>query len=78
MISDLSQKLLTSALIWSPSMKTFHSTKNFRFLTAVALETGFKDFVETGQNLSKRKLKIGTFHIDCRDVKIFHINLLLL
>ena len=59
-------------------MKNFHTTKHFLFLAVVAMETGFKDFDETGQNFSKRKLKIGTFHIDCRDVNTFHINLLLL
>ena len=42
------------------------------------METEFKGFVETGQNFSKRKLKIGTFQMDCGDVNSFHINLLLL
>ena len=56
-------------------MKNFHSTKRFRFLAMVAMETGLKDFAETGQNFSKRKLKIGIFHIDCWDVNTFHINI---
>ena len=59
-------------------MKNFHSTKHFLLLEVVAMETGIKDFVETGQNVSKRKLKIDTFHVDCSDIHIFHINLLLL
>ena len=57
-------------------MKNFHSTKHFLFLAVVAMETGLKDFVETGQNFSKRKLKIGSFHIDCLDSNTYHINLL--
>ena len=56
-------------------MKNFHSTKHFLFLAAVAMETGFKDYAETGQKFSKRKMEIGTFHIDCLDVNTFHINL---
>ena len=68
-------EIIDSTLIWSPSMKNFHSTKHFLFLAAVAMETGFKDFAETGQNFSKRKMKIWTFHIDYWDVNTFHINL---
>ena len=56
-------------------MKNFQSTKDFPFLVMVAMETGFKDFAETGQNFSKRKLKNVIFHIDCWDVNTFHINL---
>ena len=57
-------------------MKNFHSTKRFLFLAVVAMETGFKDFVETGQNFSEKKWKIGTFSVDCWDIDTFHINLL--
>ena len=45
-------------------MKNFHSTMYFLFLAVVEMEMGFKDFGETEQNFSKRKLKIG-IHIDC-------------
>ena len=69
-------EIIGSTLIWSPSMKNFHSTKYFLFLTVVAIETGFKYFLETGQNFSKRKLKIGSFHIDCWDWNTCHINLI--
>ena len=71
-------EIIDSTLISSPSIKNFHSTKHFLFLAVVAMETGFKDFVETWQNFSKRKLKIGWFHIDCWDINTCHINFLLL
>ena len=67
-------EIIDSTLIWSPSMKNFQRTKHFVFLAVVAMETGFKDFAETGQNFPKRKMKIGTFHIDCWDVNTFYIN----
>ena len=67
-------EIIGSTLIWSPSMKNFYSTKHFLFLAVVAMETGFKDFVETGQNFSERKLKIGSFHIDSWDSNTCHIN----
>ena len=59
-------------------MKNLHSTKHFPFLAMVAMETGFKDFAETGQNFSKRKLKNGIFHIDCWDVNTFHIKVVII
>ena len=55
-------------------MKNFQRTKHFLLLAVVAMEMGFKDFAETGLNFPKRKMKIGTFHIDCLDVNTFHIN----
>ena len=42
-------------------MKNFHSTKHFLFLAVVAMETRFKDLVQTGQNFSKSKLKLAHF-----------------
>ena len=52
-------------------MKNFHSTEHFLFLAVVAMETGFKDFVETGQHFSTRKLKIGTFHVTVEILTLF-------
>ena len=69
-ISDLSQNLLIL-----PSKKNFHSTKHFLFLAVAAIETGFKDLVETVQNFSKRKLrKLAHFILTVE----MYINLLLL
>ena len=42
-------------------MKNFQRTKHFVFLAVVAMETGFKDFAETGQNFPKRKKKLAHF-----------------
>ena len=64
MISDLSKKLMILPLFDHPALKTFTTQSNL-FPAVVAMETRFKNFVETGQNLSKSKLKIGPFHIDC-------------
>ena len=64
------EKWLSTGIINSTSIsfdftKIFHSTRRFVFLAVVAMETIFKDFGETGQNFSQRKLKIGTFQVDC-------------
>ena len=45
--------------------------KVFPFLTLVAMETRYKDFMETGQNLPIRKQKIGVFHAECWDINYF-------
>ena len=42
-------------------MKNFHKTKHSLFLTAVAIETGNKDFLEIGGELPKENCEIDTF-----------------
>ena len=56
-------------------MTNFRSTTHFPFLVVIALETGFNDFMETGQNFSMRLWKIGTFSVDCWDMNMFLIDI---